>query len=96
MSSWTDPTKHPQFLFRIGDTWSVIPADLIETIIEDQQPTPLPMVPGHIQGMVPYGQNALPVFNLQAFLNLQYTGPSPAVPPTLYTQNAHLHVGVWV
>jgi chemotaxis signal transduction protein len=96
MSSWTDPTKHPQFLFRIGDTWSVIPAELIETIIEDQQPTPLPMVPNHIQGMVPYGQKALPVLNRQAFLNLRYTGGDPAVPRLLVIKHDGMQVGVRV
>lgn len=96
MANWTDPTRHPQFLFRIGDTWSVIPAQLIETIIEDQQPTPLPMVPPHIQGMVPYGQKALPIFNLQAFLNLPYAGGEETVPRLLVIKHGGMQVGVRV
>jgi len=96
MSTWTNPADHPQFLFRIGDTWSVIPAVLIETIIEDQEPTPLPMVPGHITGMVPYGQKALPIFDLQAFLDLDHQGDEEALPRLLVLKHNQMQVGIRV
>jgi|GEM_PF-6385208 len=96
MATWSDPTQHPQFLFRIGDTWSVVPAELIETIIEDQVPTPLPMVPQHITGMVPYGQKALPIFNLQRFLDLEHTGDEETLPRLLVLKHAGMQVGIRV
>ena len=96
MSSWTDPTKHPQFLFRIGKTWSVIPAELIETIVEDQVPTPLPMVPGHIAGMVPFGQKALPVFDLQAFLNFRKEQDEEKLARLLVLKHRGMQVGIRV
>ena len=96
MTAWTDPTQHPQFLFRIGETWCVIPAELIETIIEDQTPTPLPMVPGHIAGMVPYGQKALPVFDLQSFLTLRRENDAEALARLLVLKHSGMQVGIRV
>ena len=95
-TTWTDPTKHPQFLFRIGQTWGVIPAELIETIIEDQLPTPLPMVPGHIAGMVPYGQKALPVFDLQSFLSLSREDDAEKLVRLLVLKHRGMQVGIRV
>ena len=96
MSDLTDPTKHPQFLFRIGDTWGIIPAELIETIIEDQAPTPLPLVPAHITGMVPFGQKALPIFDLQSFLGLRAQTDTEAIPRLLVLRAEDMQVGIRV
>lgn len=58
------------FVFRVGATWLAVPADRVETVIQTPRPTPLPMVPPHVLGLVPYGQEALAIFDLASFLGM--------------------------
>ncbi len=44
--------------------------DCIERVTATRQPTLLPGVPSYVAGLVPYGQEALVVFDMESFLQL--------------------------
>ena len=87
----------PQFLFRLRDVWMMVPADSIETIVEDQAPTRLPLAPGHIVGLLPFGERALPIVDLGTFLGLEADSPdSSALQRILVVTAEGMRIGIRV
>lgn len=87
----------PQFLFRLRDVWMMIPAASIETIVSDQAPTRLPLAPGHIAGLLPFGERALPIVDLAAFLGLDPEPPGlEALPRILVIATQGMRIGIRV
>ncbi len=60
----------PLLPLRIGATWIAIPALAAAEIVADIAPLPLPKAPAHISGIVNLRGQAIPLLNLERFLEL--------------------------
>lgn len=52
-------------IFRVGDQEFAFDILLIERILRYQVPAPLPKAPAFLEGVVPYGEGAVPVVDLR-------------------------------
>lgn len=66
------------FLFRVCGAWFGTDVHVIRQVTQLRQPSLIPGVPSHILGLVPHGQDVLPVLDLARFLQLQTGGAAPA------------------
>ena len=59
--------------FRVAGHWLAVDATHVEEIADLQPPLPIPRAPAHIPGLLNVRGHAVPLLDLQAFLNLTPT-----------------------
>jgi purine-binding chemotaxis protein CheW len=70
----------PLVVFSLGAVSIAIPAEMVDAIIVGTDPTPLPLAPRHIPGVVSLRGRVIPLLDLGTFLGLP-ARPAPASAP---------------
>jgi len=94
-----DERRSSLVVFRVGATWLACLAEAVEAIVEVQAPTPVPLAPAHVAGLVGFGERALAVLHLSRLLGLTASGEEPvegdlALRRTLVVRAAGMQAGL--
>ena len=89
-------TTSGYFVSRVAGTHFAVLAERVLTVIEPTLPTPVPMAPKHIIGLVAMAQRALPLLSLPLFLQLaeREGAESGELPRTLVIKNDEYEVAI--
>jgi purine-binding chemotaxis protein CheW len=66
-----DGITDPYLAFRVGQIWFAARAELIDEICEAAEPTPLPLAPAHIPGVINLRGQAVPLLDLRLLFDVQ-------------------------
>jgi len=61
----------PLMVLRIGQLWLAVPVEHVEEVAPQVEPSPVPLAPPHIPGLINQRGQAVPLLDLRVFLGLR-------------------------